>query len=75
MRQILELRNAGVWPAAGGVGYFTAGFVDKDSFTEGMPWSRPTGATEGKCTSAQDRCASTCPAGIVVPPRLQRESE
>ena len=23
MRQILEVRNAGVWPVAGGVGYFT----------------------------------------------------
>ena len=50
MRQILEVRNAGVWPVAGGVGYFTARFVDKASFTEGMPWSRPTAATEGKCT-------------------------
>ena len=46
------LRNAGVWPVAGGVGYFTARFVDKDSFTRGMPWSRPTAATEGECTWA-----------------------
>ena len=50
MWQILEEEKW--WCVAGGVGYFTARFVDKASFTEGMPWSRPTAATEGKCTWA-----------------------
>ena len=48
-----EMLVCGLWPAASAISHWS--FVDKASFTGGMPWSRPTAATEGKCT-----WASTC---------------
>ena len=51
-----EMLVCGLWPAASAISHWS--FVDKASFSGGMPWSRPTAATEGKCTWAST-CTST----------------